>query len=254
MTGEYSYREFVRREENMLRASYDPELEFYSVIRSGNVKRTSEFLKASFTKKQGLGILSLQPLQNYKYHLAITIALIARYCIEGGLELSTSFALSDYYIQKADACRTLEELDALHSKASLDYATRMQQLRKKKVCSKAVARCLDYIDDNLHLRITVEQLADYVKLSPSYLSKLFKQETGYCVSDYIQETKINTAKNMLLYSSYSAAEIASILAYPNQSYFTKIFHKRVGVTPKKYQSLHLREIQLGSDAPIQADK
>ena len=98
---------------------------------------------------------------------------------------------------------------------------------------------IDYIYDHLHTKITLANLSELTGLNSSYLSRLFHKETGMTVSDYIQQTKIETAKNMLLHSSYSAAEIASILAFSDQSYFTEVFKKQTGLTPKRYQSLNL---------------
>ena len=66
------------------------------------MKKTEELCKDTFTDKKGLGVLSKNNMQNLKYHFVITIALIARYCIDGGMDVSTSYALSDFYIQKAD--------------------------------------------------------------------------------------------------------------------------------------------------------
>lgn len=241
---EYVYQEYIRREENVLRAPYNPELEFYSVIKSGNIEKTKELCQTPFSCKEGLGELSDKPLQNLKYHFAITMAMLARYCIEGGLDISTSFSVSDFYIKKADKADSTDKIDELHQTACMDYAVRMRNLRKKKITSKPVARCTDYIADHLHLKITLTSLAEHVGLNPSYLSRLFKSETGMTVSEYIQATKIDTAKNMLVYSEYSPAEIASILAFSDQSYFTEIFHKYTGLTPKKYQSVHLRETQI----------
>ncbi|MDE6023877.1 MAG: AraC family transcriptional regulator [Lachnospiraceae bacterium] len=242
---EYVYQEYIRREENILRAPYNPELEFYSVIKSGNVEKTKELCQNSFSSKKGLGELSHSPLQNLKYHFAITLAMLARYCIEGGLDISTSFGVSDFYIKKADMASSPTEIDELHYTACMDYAVRMKNLRKKKITSKPVAKCIDYIADHLHLKITLTALATHVGLNPSYLSRLFKNETGMTVSEYIQITKLDTAKNMLIYSDYSPAEIASILAFSDQSYFTEVFHKYTGLTPKKYQSLHLHESEIG---------
>ena len=102
MEKEFIYKEFLRKEENILRAPYNPELEFYSVIKSGDVKTAEQLCKDTFTDKKGLGVLSKDPMQNLKYHFVITIAIIARYCIDGGMDVSTSYALSDFYIQKAD--------------------------------------------------------------------------------------------------------------------------------------------------------
>lgn len=65
------------------------------------------------------------------------------------------------------------------------------------------------------------------------------KETGQSISSYICEQKINTARNMLLFSSYSSAEIAAILAFPSQSYFSGTFKKKTGMTPSDYR-LHGR--------------
>lgn len=242
------YKEFVERENDILRAPYNPELEFYSVIKSGNITRLKELLEDQpLILKPGLGILSEKPLQNIKYHFVITTALVARYCIEGGMELAKAYSISDFYIQKADKCTKPEEVSALHPIMCEDYAKRMKNLRKKKVCDLHVARCIDYIYDHLHTRITVDTLANHVGLNPSYLSRLFKKETGNSISDYIQDKKIETAQNMLVYSNYTSAEIASTLAYPSQSYFTEIFHKKTGVTPNKYRTQNFRTTEIGQN-------
>lgn len=234
------YREFIQRENDLLRAPYNPELEFYSVIKSGDVEKTRELCAQSLLTKPGLGTLSTNDIRNIKYHFVITTALVARYCIEGGLELSAAYGLSDFYIQRADTCKTAEEVANLHPIMCVDYAKRMRSLRKRKICSKHIAYCLDYIFDHLHKRITVEDLADHVNLQPAYLSRLFKKEVGCPISTYIRGKKIETAENMLIYSDYSPAQISATLAFPSQSYFTQQFRQVTGMTPAKYRQLNLR--------------
>jgi hypothetical protein len=85
---ELLYQQYVRRELETYRAPYDPELEFYSYVRQGNTEKVKELCRESFQEKKGLGILSDSPLQNLKYHFAITAAMLARYCIEGGMEVT----------------------------------------------------------------------------------------------------------------------------------------------------------------------
>lgn len=170
--------------------------------------------------------------------------MIARYCIEGGMEHEAAYRLSDFYIQQADKYSLIEEISRLHRVMTIDYTKRMKALRMDKIMSRPVVKCIDYIYKNLNIRITVAILAEYIGLHPSYLSKLFKKETGISISMYIQQRKIETAQNMLKYSDYSLAQIASILAFPSQSYFIEVFKKRVGITPKKYQGLCFREIEI----------
>lgn len=241
------YKEFVRRENDIYRAPYSPELEFYSHIKAGNVSKVRDLCKDALMDKPGLGTLSLNSVQNMKYHFAITTAMVARYCIEGGMDLSFAYTLSDFYIQKADLCKTVKDVSDLHPIMCEDYAVRMKNLRKQKVCSLAVANSIDYIYDHLHTRITIEELASHVNLNPSYLSRLFKKELGQSVSEYIQDKKIETAKNMLIYSDYSIAQISSILAFPSQSYFTKVFHTKTSMTPTSYRTLYFRNTEIGKE-------
>lgn len=238
------YREFVQRENKIFRAPYNPELEFYSAIKSGDIEKVRALCKEPLIDKKGLGVLSEHYLQHIKYHFVVTTALTARYCIEGGMELSTAYSLSDFYIQKADRCTNAKDVSDLHPIMCEDYTKRMKALRKQKVCSKHIADCLDYIYDHLHTRITIEDLANHVNLNPSYLSRLFKKEVGTPVSYYIQAKKIETAKNMLVYSENSLSEIASILAFPSQSYFTEIFRKKTGTTPTEYRTRNFRNTEI----------
>lgn len=239
---EQLYKEFVQRENDLLRAPYNPELEFYSCIKEGNIEKIKQLCAEPLDEKKGLGKLCDNSLQNLKYHFVVTAALSARYCIEGGLEMTKAYSVSDFYIQKVDASKSEKEIADLHYIMCLDYTVRMKNLRKAKICSQPIAKCIDYICDSLHTRITVEKLAKHTGLNPTYLSRLFKKETGQTISGYIQDKKIETACNMLIYSEYTPADISTILAFPSQSYFTEVFRKKTGLTPKKYQILHFRSL------------
>ncbi len=247
---ELSYKEFILRENRSFHAPYNPEFNFYFSVKNGEVGKVSQLCKDDFSNKKGLGMLSGDPLQNMKYHFAITAALIARYCIEGGMEHEAAYSLSDVYIQEADKSSTTAQISNLHTAMSMDYAQRMKDIRKGRIFSKQIVKCIDYIYDNLHKRILIRELAQYTGLNPSYLSRLFRKETGVTVTEYIKTRKIDTAKNMLKYSEYLPSQIAAILAFPNQSYFIKVFKRRVGMTPKKYRDMCFRETGINTGIPI----
>lgn len=138
----------------------------------------------------------------------------------------------------------VNQVSQLHTAMAMDYAQRMKHIRKKQIFSRQIEKCIDYIYNNLHKRILMTELARYTDLNPSYLSRLFKKETGVTVTEYIQGKKIDTARNMLQFSSYLPSQIASILAFPSQSYFIEVFRKKTGMTPKKYQDTCFRETGL----------
>ena len=155
------------------------------------------------------------------------------------MELSDSYSLSDFYIRKADESKKASDITDLHKTMCVDYAKKMRALRKKMITSMPVAKAVDYIYDHLHTQITLEELADYVKLNPAYFSRLFKKEVGIPVSTYIRRQKVETAKNMLAYSEFQVSQIAQILAFPSQSYFAEIFKKETGFTPMEYKRNNL---------------
>ena len=228
---DWVYREYINREDLVIHAPYEPEMEFYTYVRNGDMDRIRRFLEGDFTAMQGLGKLSDNEIRNFRYHFIITAAMISRACIDAGLSLEQAYSLSDYYIQKVDRAGSLSEIDRLHKEMVISYTKLMKKTKAPTVYSKPVVQCINYIYAHLHMRITLERLAQEVSLSPAYLSRLFKKEMGVSVSEYISRQKIETAKNMLRYSDYSSAQIASILGYPSQSYFTECFRRSTGMTP-----------------------
>lgn len=232
-------KEYIMREEYSFHAPYNPEFEFYEAVKMGDVKKAERILEEPFCEKKGLGVLSDNEIQSFKYHFAITAALLSRYCVEGGMEHDQAYNLSDLYINKVDKCVTLKEISELHKKMVGDYVKRMANLKRKKTYSKHVTDSINYIYDHLNERIKTEEVAKHIGVSRSYLSRLFIAETGVSISEYIISKKIETARNMLEYSDYSASEISNILAFPSQSYFVKVFKKYTNVTPGKYQAFHL---------------
>lgn len=243
---ENTIREMILRESKELHAPYTPEFDFYYAVKNGDIEKVTELCKTDFTKKTGLGKLSDDPLQSMKYHFVITAAMLARYGIDAGLEHELAYGMSDLYIQKCDKLNSLHELSELHREMSLDFVKRTNALRKKRIISKHVVMSVNYIYENLHKKITVNELAEYTGLDPSYFSRLFKKETGVSLMDYILSKKIEAAKNMLKYTDDPIALISETLAFSSQSHFTKTFRSIEGITPKKYRDLYSFRTELKS--------
>ena len=74
--------------------AYNSEISFYEIVASGNLVRLEESL-SSIHENQTLGVLSSDKLRNVKYHTVILAALVSRFCIEAGLEISVAYNLSD---------------------------------------------------------------------------------------------------------------------------------------------------------------
>ena len=227
-----AYQEYINRENEVFHAPYEDEFQFYHAVKQGDLKKVEELLdEKPLHRKQGMGTLAKSHLQSLKYHFAISAAMVARYCIEGGMAHETAYVLSDYYIAKADLCGSGEQLSALLREMMSDYTGRMAELRLKGAYTKTIRQCVEYIYKNLHMPIRLTELAQITGMNASQLSKQFKKEVGMPVSSYILARKLETARNMLLYSEYSISEIAAVFAFSSQSHFTQAFRKYYGETP-----------------------
>ena len=164
--------------------------------------------------------------------------MITRLCKQKGMELEQAFRMSDFYIQKMDDIHTVQGVRNLHDEMVLDYTEKMRKIRRSDTNSRHINICKEYIYSHIKERITIEDLADELGVSSSYLSRLFKKETGDSVSAYIRAQKIEMAKNLLHYSDYSMIDIANRLSFSSQSHFIQQFREYVGMTPKKYRDLN----------------
>ena len=224
---------FQQREDGFERASFDREIAFYESIGTGNMEMMRFFAAPLFC--DGCGTLSKDALRNLKYHLVVTAALIARFCIRYGMTPEMAYQMSDLYIMKADECHTEAEVRAVHKEMLEGYTRKMQRVRNSKVYSKQIVKTIEYVSEHLHNRILLSDVSEHLAISEAYLSRLFKEETGMAFSDYVSQQKIEAAASLLRYSDYSDSEISSLFCFSSQSYFIKIFRKYMGMTPKAYK-------------------
>lgn len=227
---------FSQREEHFERAPFDREMAFYESIGAGNL----EMMRFFYTPlcSEGCGILSRDPLRNLKYHLVVTAALVARFCIHHGMTPEEAYRLSDCYIVKADESSSEAAVRKLHQEMLEDYTRRMSIVRTRGVYSKPVVKTIEFISEHLHDRVMLSDAAAQLQLSEAHLSRLFKSETGVAFSDYVNRMKAESAATLLLYSEYSDLDISNLFAFSSQSYFIKVFRKYMGMTPKEYKKTY----------------
>lgn len=99
-----------------------------------------------------------------------------------------------------------------------------------------IYECEKYIDENYERGITVSEISRYIGVSMSYLSRIFKDETGNTIINYINEKKIQKAKEYLGGTDMKIYEIAEKLGFENTTYFSYFFKKYTGISPKEYKT------------------
>ncbi|MBW6411576.1 response regulator transcription factor [Clostridium weizhouense] len=101
-----------------------------------------------------------------------------------------------------------------------------------------IKAAIEYIQDNIGENVSLEKMASMCNLSPCYFSRVFKKSLGVTFISYVNETKINRAKELLENTDIPVLNVALDLGFDDCGYFIRVFKKSQGLTPKKYREVH----------------
>jgi AraC family transcriptional regulator len=96
---------------------------------------------------------------------------------------------------------------------------------------------LEYIDENLDLDLDGDSIAAVSGLSKYHFGKAFKQSTGMTLHSYVLSRRIGRSRELLVRSDFPLAAVAEAAGFANQSHFTTVFSKRVGISPHAYRKM-----------------
>ncbi|MDO4438630.1 MAG: response regulator [Eubacteriales bacterium] len=99
----------------------------------------------------------------------------------------------------------------------------------------AVKNIREFIDTNYEKHLTLDMIAEKAGYSKFYLNRLFKQHTDRTIMDYLIQTRINKAKELLRHEEYTVKQISAMVGYSEPNYFTITFKKAEGISPIKYR-------------------
>lgn len=213
-----------------------PNYSKFTSIADGNTEKVfSELRSGELDLISDKRILSKTTLKNAAYHFVLSVSAISDACMDSGMGQTEACTLSDIYILKADDCQTADAIYKLYEEMCLDFSKRMQEIRKEAVISLYIRKCIDYIYENPAANLSVKTLAERMKLNPTYLSRLFRQEVGISLKQFVKEARVDIAENLLKYSELSYQVISTSLGFSSQSSFIAVFKIIKGVTPKVYR-------------------
>jgi two-component system, response regulator YesN len=118
--------------------------------------------------------------------------------------------------------------------------------RKQNYKEQVVKNVQEYIKRNLHQKLSLNHVADVFNFSPNYLSHLFAKTSKVNYVEYITQTKISAAKEMMIRGEGRIYEISQKLGYESAFYFSKVFKKVEGISPREY----MQRIETNSHNPL----
>lgn len=129
---EWQNAEQERQEDFIQHEPPEVEFVFYNQVQQGDVASVEKNLKSGQYRHIAMKTrLSTDLVQNFRYHCIISLAMVTRFCIEGGMPGEQAYRMSDFYIHKVDEATTIDLVEELHDAACMDYAKRMQQIKNK---------------------------------------------------------------------------------------------------------------------------
>lgn len=160
--------------------------------------------------------------------------------------LATAYGKNDFVASAPDGKINEYLLKPAHPKEIIQTLTKYIPVQQRSLPSpltakiaslnKEILKVANYIENNLHLELKLDALAEMVHFNSQYLSRLFKQETTYTLTQYITACRIEKAKQYLCYfSDDTVVQISEKCGFVDSNYFARVFKKYEGLTPTEYQ-------------------
>lgn len=227
------YMDYLKRENGKLHQSGADTFHLDKLLQAGDPHAIEEVQNHLVAYLQEA--FSADPLRNLQYHFVFCTAIVCNAAISAGLPADQAVNVCGLYIRKLDTLQEPKALNALNADMVRHFAQELGTLDTKRVYSRDVLRSMDFVYEHLYEHLSVQTVANYVGMSRSYFSTLFKNETGISISAYILERRMEAARNMLQFSDLPYAEISALLAFSSQSHFIRVFKQQTGFTPREYR-------------------
>lgn len=162
------------------------------------------------------------------------LLVLSRGCASGGGSVEAVLDISHRYLQELRLLRTQEDITRWLAKVLGRYTVLVFDMVDSKHAN-SIRKALGYLQMNYDRELTLAELAEYVNYSPSHFSKIFKEETGCSFRSYLNRTRVEKSKALLMDDQLSIAEVCTACGFGDQSYYGRVFKRIVGVTPDKYR-------------------
>ena len=209
----------------------DKERELLYAIRRGDETESRRVLNELLG---GVFFSSGQRFESIRFRGLELLVLLSRAAMEAGAEAEEVLGLNFRYLRRFQEVDSPEDLAYLLD-SILSRFMRLAFTLKTVKHTTAIKRALRFIRDNYSGDVSLTEVAEFAGLSPAYFSKVFKAEMGVSFSEHVNRLRIERAVILLTGSDASLADIAGKVGFEEQSYFTKVFKRIMGISPGRYR-------------------
>lgn len=187
--------------------------------------------------KEMLGIAHGENVKSQLHFIVLYLLIRIDYYVSTQLNYPIGFIpLSENEVEKIKKNQTKSELlswltDHLLNLFDIENHPKFKQKKHAKV----IGRAIHYIEEHLHLNVTLREVADVLSFSPNYLGAIFKEETGKSYNEYIITLRMEKARDLLKDPKIKVYEVADRVGYRYMPYFSRQFKETYGMTPIEYR-------------------
>ncbi|MFA9377418.1 MAG: PocR ligand-binding domain-containing protein [Lachnotalea sp.] len=210
---------------------YEKEKALITKVRTGNVQEAKGILNdllgyVLFSEGNDFNTIKSRAME--------LSSLLSRAAIEGGASTDQILRINNQFLKTLSEILNIEELCLQLQEIVVAFTDSMFNYIPDKN-SELIKRAFAYISKHYSENLTLEDLAEYVHLNPTYFSTVFKQSSGSSFKEYLNMIRIEESKHLLLNTNYAILDIAIAVGFEDQGYFSKVFKKLTGLTPRQYR-------------------
>lgn len=179
------------------------------------------------------------PIGKLHHFIFETMGLTVGYARESGSYDLADFERKCVSLEAVRSCSSMAELEEWVMQAyRLLWENRYGRMPERNVFNPFIKKALYFMQTNYHQPIGTTDIAEYVRLSRSYLSDLFSKEMGESLTETLTRIRIEEAKKRLRTGEKKVYEVAKEVGFTDPKTFAKTFKRMVGCTPKEYDQQH----------------
>lgn len=223
---------------------YEFEVNLIESIINGKTKDSIRLYDAFFNDKETFDIIHNNNLENLKSYLISVSLLISHNVIRKGVSpysAKSKFHAFAILIEKGSSQSEVIRIGKMMIQGYIE------QLKYKttSVSNIYIRKAIDYIYDHLGEDLTLETVANHVGLSKCYFCTQFKKDMKLSFTDYLTYARIQKSKYLLANTDKPILDIAILIGFNSQSYFTTQFKKYTGLSPKEFREKKAENYAIG---------
>ena len=209
----------------------DIERDLIARIRGGDTDAAGKNIDNLLAEIMRTGAKSVLDVKGRIVELLVNLS---RAAVDGGMDEKVISSLNSRFYEELYRKETAEEICYWTKKVVNIYSEEVRKSQNKDNY-QAVYAAADYIRKHFREKITVRDIGEQVHLSDSYLSHIFSDTFGRTITEYLTFVRIEYAKTRLAKPGLSISEIALDSGFEDVSYFSRVFKKSEGITPRDYK-------------------